>query len=508
MRPVSRLLSVLLALVLLGASLLTVSAHTTPTQGDDYDVVLSISLIDDAVTITPGTNLTFSVLVQTTGQHNVLAKALLSAGSGYTPTVLGEALTVGGRTITTKEVEYTVQPSDLAGAARRTALIQFSLSFTPGHTDNTVHAGTAIIKSNKVPIVVVKEGRTTSSDDSSEVNVVMDMEAPPRIAEGEKVTFTLAVTTGKYWLFRSKPVRIQKQLYDANDRKIGGASTIRRTIVIRPLKTEAQSDLPPVTYTLTEDDGEATRIEFSYEFDITFSDLRDDDGNPPDLDTNFEETFSWSESIGRTASPTPTPAVTPTPTTRVVGTSIAATVTDLGDYLHVDRHDGGRDFILTPGYLAPNGGRSFNPRGYIRDSDLARGGQTYAVVRRESDNQVVRMWISPESPERFAVPWDVVNQPPYTVPVGVLSAIILDETRPAENQLARRFDANTDGRIYVFRSGSWHWIPDIPTFQAEGLYWCDVTAADAGFFRRAYIGAPLPPSGTAEDPNYPNCHSK
>ena len=315
--------------MLLGASLLTVSAHSTPTQGDDYGIVVSISLTDDATTITPGTDLTFSVLVQTTGQHNVPANAQLSAGAGYTPTALGEALTVGGKTIATKEVEYTVQPSDLSGAARRTALIQFSLSFAPTHTGGTDH-GSVIFKSNKVPIVVVKEGRTSSSDDVSEVNVVMDMDPPSRIAEGQEVTFTLAVTTGKYWLFRSKPVRVQKQLYDENGRKIGGASTIRRAIIIRPLKTEAQSDLAPVTYTLTEDDGEATRIEFSYEFDIRYDDLRDDDGNAPDLETSFKETFTWSESIGETVGAAATPTVTPTPAPLLIGSTNAATITDRG----------------------------------------------------------------------------------------------------------------------------------------------------------------------------------
>ena len=371
----SRLLSVALALVLLGASLLTVSAHSTPTQGDDYGIVLSINLTDDATTITPGTDLTFSVLVQTTGQHNVPASALLSAGAGYTPLPLGEALTVGGKTIATKEVEYTVQPSDLAGASRRTALIQFTLSFAPEHTGGSDH-GNVIFKSNKVPIVVVKEGRTSSSDDTSEVNVVMDMEAPPRIAKGEEVTFTLAVTTGKYWLFRSKPVRVQKQLYDANGRKIGGASTIRRAIIIRPLKTEAQSDLAPVTYTLTEDDGEATRIEFSYEFDISYDDLRDDDGNAPDLDTNFEETFSWSGSIGAAAAtPTPSPSARPTPRpVTLVGRTSAARVTRVGD--SVIRFDltRGQDFNMNIGFIAPDGTRGFHRNGYIRDEGL---GQTY-----------------------------------------------------------------------------------------------------------------------------------
>ena len=513
MRPVSRLLSVFLALMLLGASLLTVSAHDTPVSDDDYGIEFLIDRRDTKTTVTPGTVLTFFVSVELTGGHNVPYTAILSSVAGYGPKRLGEDssddLTVGGRTVTSKLVEYTVQRSDLAGASRRTALIQFRLTFAPGHTGGDPHGG-VIFKSNKVPVVVVKKGQT-ASDDTSEVDVIMDMEPPARFAEGEKVTFTLTVTTGEYWLFRSKPLRIRKQLYDADDDEIGSATTIRRAIIIRPLKTESESDLSPVTYTLTEEDAAAARVEFSYELVITDNDLRDDDGNSPNLDSDFEETFAWSESIGaavtRTSTPTPTP--TPTPAPRTIGRTSAVTVTERSRYVvHINRRDGGADFTLNIGWLTPNGARGFSQYGYIRDDDVYRGGQTYAVVRRESDNEVVRMWISPESPERFAVPWSTVNHPPYTVPVGVLSAIKLDETRPIENQLVRRFDAGGDGKIYVYRDGAWRHIPDLATFKAEGFYWCDVTAADVGFFGRALIGSPLPASGGADDPNYPSCHSK
>ena len=164
---------------------------------------------------------------------------------------------------------------------------------------------------------------------------------------------------------------------------------------------------------------------------------------------------------------------------------------------------------LTLGWIAANGDREYHPNGFIRQAvGDGSGGQTYAVVRREFGNRgVVRIWVSPESPQRDRIHWPTVNTL-YTVPVDVLREIPLDSMHPAENQLVRRFDPGGDGRIYVFRNGAWRWIPDIPTFEAEGFFWCDVTAADSGFFRRATIGTALAASGTATDPNYPNCHNK
>lgn len=495
----------MLALILLGASLLTVSAHETPTQNDDYGISFTIDRNDDKTSVVPGTVLTFYVVVQRTGVHNVPSTAQLASVTpgGYPGQNLGTALTQESQ-IVAKTVKYTVQPTDLAGASRRTALIQFSLTFAPGHTGGSDHEE-IVFKSNKVPVVVTQK-RQTASDETSEVNLIMEMASPSRFAKDQKVTFTLTVTTGKYWLFRSKPVRIRKQLYAADGGKVGGATTAK-SIIIRPLKTEAQVSLSPVTYKLTEKDVAAARVEFSYEISITEDDLRDDDGNATDHESDFQETFTWSRSIGPAV--TPTPVVTPTPAVTVITTSRYATITETSrNVIHIDRHDGGQDFSLTLGSLSINGAHVFHLRGYIRDDSLTRGGQTYAVVRREADNEIVRMWISPESPDRLRVPWAVVNRAPYTVPTHVLSAIKLDETRPVENQLARRFDVLSDGRIFVYRNNAWHWIPDIPTFQANGFYWCDVMAADAAFFSRALIGEPLEPSGGASNPNYPNCHSK
>ncbi len=504
MRPVSRLLSVFLALILFGSSLATVSAHPDADVEDDdnYGVTLGITRTDTKSAVQLGTILTFNVVVVRSGVHNILSASLSSVTpGGYAAT----ALDLDGKDGIAKDVRYRVSSGDLpSGTTSRIVPIRFKLTFTPEHGDSSTHTAVTVVSNEE--LVPVSRKVVSDDDETSEVELFVTMEPPDEIERGEKVSFAFRIRTGKYGLRSSRLLYIRKQLYDVDGDKIGG-STRAVTFSIRPYKSRSLSEEFTKTYTLKQTDVDAATIEFTYEFTIEDGHLRFDDGSPPELESDFEEVFEDKWVLGAAASPTPTPI--PTPVVRIVGNTSAATVTERGsNYVHVDRHDGGRDFILTLGYLAPNGGRGFNPRGYIRDDDLSRGGQTYAVVRRESDNQVVRMWVSPESPERFEVPWGTVNQPPYTVPVSVLSTIPLDETRPVENQLARRFDANTDGRIYVHRNGSWHWIPDIPTFEANGFYWCDVTAADPGFFRRANIGTALPRSGTERDPNYPDCHSK
>ena len=65
--------------------------------------------------------------------------------------------------------------------------------------------------------------------------------------------------------------------------------------------------------------------------------------------------------------------------------------------------------------------------------------------------------------------------------------------------LARRFDGGDD-RIFAYDAElqQWRHIPDWPTFQALGFYWCNVTAADAGFFDRITIGPPYPATSEPE----------
>ena len=147
-------------------------------------------------------------------------------------------------------------------------------------------------------------------------------------------------------------------------------------------------------------------------------------------------------------------------------------------------------------------GTEIVPVGYVRDDSL---GQTYAVLRREFDGKIVRRWIAPDSPLALIVPWDIVNSQ-YTFPVAVIVTIPLDERWPHPNQLARRFDGGDD-RILSYDASllQWRHVPDLATFQSLGFYWCDVTAADAGFFERINLGTPYPVSSAPARSDYPSC---
>ena len=147
-------------------------------------------------------------------------------------------------------------------------------------------------------------------------------------------------------------------------------------------------------------------------------------------------------------------------------------------------------------------GTEIVPVGYVRDDSL---GQTYAVLRREFDGKIVRRWIAPDSPLALIVPWDIVNSQ-YTFPVSVIVTIPLDERWPHPNQLARRFDGG-DVRILSYDASllQWRHVPDLATFQSLGFYWCDVTAADAGFFERINLGTPYPATSEPARSDYPSC---
>ena len=140
--------------------------------------------------------------------------------------------------------------------------------------------------------------------------------------------------------------------------------------------------------------------------------------------------------------------------------------------------------------------------GVIRDQTL---GQTYLVVRRESDGRIVRRWVPPDSPFVSQIPWAVVNSQ-YTVPVQVIAAIPLDDQFPEPNMLIRRFDGGDD-RILAYDASlrQWRHVPDIATFQDLGFYWCNVTVADAAFFARIAQGPPHPASAIPPRADYPNC---
>ena len=203
---------------------------------------------------------------------------------------------------------------------------------------------------------------------------------------------------------------------------------------------------------------------------------------------------------GGSQAPLPTPAPTGS---SIIGSTSAATAKEVADDLLVlERHDqAGVEIEVGVGWISRDG-ETINVSGFVRDSDL---GQTYAVVRREGDGKVVRRWIAPDSPLVSAVPWSVVNTQ-YTFPVGVISAIPLDDQYPAPNMLTRRFDGGDD-RILAYDADleQWRHVPDPATFQALGFYWCNVTAADAGFFGRITLGPPYPASNVPARADYPPC---
>ena len=182
-----------------------------------------------------------------------------------------------------------------------------------------------------------------------------------------------------------------------------------------------------------------------------------------------------------------------------------ATLVELpGDRLRIQRNDiPEASFELGIGWISRDGSQVVLV-GVIRDQTL---GQTYFIARHEGDTRVVRRWISPTSPLVYSVNWPVVNTQ-FTVPVEIIRVIPLDERLPEPNMLVRRFDG-ADDRIFAYDATiqQWRHIPDWPTFQALGFYWCDVTAADSSFFDRISIGPPYPATTTPAQDNYPNCRT-
>ena len=201
----------------------------------------------------------------------------------------------------------------------------------------------------------------------------------------------------------------------------------------------------------------------------------------------------------------------------LVGSTAAATAWEVAnDRLWLERKDLPNTTIeLGIGWFAHDassqviiglvGSNANGAMGIIRDQTL---GQTYTIVRHEGDDCVVRRWVAPYDHLVYQIPWTTINSL-YSVPVEVVSAIPLDHRHPEPNMLVRRFDGS-DVRIFAFDASlqQWRHIPDYPTFQAMGFFWCDVTSADATFFERMVTGAPYPSSGTELQEDYPNCHNK
>ena len=159
--------------------------------------------------------------------------------------------------------------------------------------------------------------------------------------------------------------------------------------------------------------------------------------------------------------------------------------------------------LVAIGWISSDGVTQYH-LGFIQDATL---GQTYTIVRYQDDARVVRRWIPPYSPLVHVIPWEIIGTQ-FIFPVEAIGTIPLDHRFPEPNMLARRFDGN-DVRIFAYDAElqQWRHIPDWATFQAMGFFWCNVTAADAGFFERITIGPPFPASGTPERDDYPNCQA-
>ena len=210
------------------------------------------------------------------------------------------------------------------------------------------------------------------------------------------------------------------------------------------------------------------------------------DDDPVTVTNTVTKTVTRTVTAPAPAAPGPSAPMASDMMMGAIGSTSAATATEVDGRVMITRHDGGASLTIDIG-------------GFIRDADL---GQTYQVVRR-ADGAIVRQWVSPNSPLVYQIPWAVVNSS-FTVPVGVIGSIPLDDMAGAEGQLVRRFDGGDD-RIFSYAMGQWRHVPDIATFQALGFYWCDVTAADASFFDRISMGAPHPASSTPASMDYPSC---
>jgi len=204
-----------------------------------------------------------------------------------------------------------------------------------------------------------------------------------------------------------------------------------------------------------------------------------------------------------TPTTTDTPTPTPTPTQTLIGSTACARAFALpgGGGVRLEPYRSTEPTLTLTLSRVSADGRSAALGSILRQA----AGQTYIVVRRPSDGRIVRRWVPPYSPLVDYIPWSTL----YTVPTCVLGAIPLDEQALEPNQLVRRFDGS-DTRVFSYDAAlrQWRWVPNIATFQALGFYWCDVTAADRGFFARLpvnAIGPAHPVSAAPARADYPDC---
>ena len=544
----SRLLSVFLALILMGLSVATVSGHdatdnTTPKAADLVSV--EVVLNSDVETASPGDALKFQVTV-----------LRIADGHTFTGTVDGPdgdediaSFTLDDDTpIKTMEVSYTIRQSDLGtDAVERTADLVWTFTLTDTatlgtalHTDgdntetHTVTAGTNDTATGSVEVTLVKR----PDADGGVLGIDLDLSgttAPDTHAKGDKVTFKLVVTTGDTYQLRiAKTLVVMRQLYDADGEKVGKAIP-SAVFTIPALQTGSRTDVlksAPEYHALqtaeADEIADGGKLVFSYSVTINETDVLKD-GKVVDLDkdgmvgqdnsdaavtaaavnadldtvlatiTTQDKVADLKDDDVLTLEMAPEPEATPSP---YLFETEAAKVMELGGgtAIEITRLDTMAEITLTLGTLSSTGALLPRANGYIRDESR---GQTYAVVRRD-DGEVRRVWISSSSEWVPHIEWANVIAF-YHVPSAVLNAIPLDGSMPEAEQLV-----DVAGDYYVYRDRAWRHIPNLSTFRAEGFRWCDLTTASADFFMREGVSSsatPLPSRVGPPAEGYPACGS-
>lgn len=577
MRPLSRFLSVFLALILIGLSLVTVSAndkgllgntdthedgsvdHSHDPDGEDDDAATTgdndtsrptygakviISRTDAKSPVYPGDKIKFRVLV-VRGNHDIPGQApadvstsateagtfLVRTGDeGIAEVQSAETVTmrtdyiigsdfpehddartsdatdpdadvnsdktkdlVAARPTFSKEIEYTVRTSDLGeNSAERTVGITFTLVFDPDAAGSTDTAGAgddnhaqAHVKSNSVPVLVMK--KPGASAGASGVTIEFAGADPAEIEVGKKIKFTLTAMAKARALTSSKLVEIMRQRYSDADTKDGDPLTVD-FLTIPTLQTQATSEEKSVEYVLRQEDLDAYKVVFSVKVEIKQADI-----SGSAIAGWTKDTLTGSHTFMSM------PPMPEEPDPNIIGMKegVATVTRGAGDRVDIEFADGSTPVTLLAGRVAI-GGITRTYLGYIRDSEY---GQTYAVVVREADDKIVRIWISSDDPRVGDVPWASVNAN-YTVSAEVVNLIPLDEMYPTNRQLV-----NAGGHWYVYLGGKWRHIPDVPTFQSRNYFYCDLTTADASFLDRVMEGPALPSSGTSEIAGYPTCRN-
>ena len=567
MRPLSRFLSVFLALILMGLSFLTATAHDATGNVGKNVVRVTVERTDEKEAVYPGEELEFTVIVELLLDHDIGGTGDFDGGVLYGPDYTGAPIDPTGTIdqvgldarddddqadvdlsstvsyIAFEKVKYKVRSADLGNAQSRTATLTWTFVFLANGHDTAAQTATG-----SVDVDVTK--RPDAEGGVTQLELDFSASTAPTgddIARGKEVTFKLTASTGDYKI-KAKSLVIKKQLYDGDGDKVGNLVSVA-SIAIPELDSNAESPSlasGPKTYKLLQSEvdqiEDGGKLVFSYSHSITEDEVFKSGtdlsatalaalvqtgtegeavplaGNRIDLNSDGDhgtfgatapsyDSVKLEGNIITVEMDAPEPEATPDP--NLIGSNSAATVTLSadGNSIEVTPTDG-VSFSLLIGRLYTDGSAQFVNGGYIRQDRDPQGrgyGQTYGIVKRDSDGEIVRKWISSADPIVMSggIDWPVVEMH-YTYPRDVISAIPLDEMHPAHNQLVRN---DADGKIYVYRTGAWRHIPDTATFKYHGFFWCDVTSADADFFNRFTEGGALAPSGTADDPNYPSCHN-